>query len=278
MEDEGTNSVENKKMTPPKKGGTNEDDEDSWVSLEDEWHFHTGFKRLEQDGDHYAPVSVANKTDLALPQTLDWHSGIIFTNLGKSWHVIYARGKNAVVIERKFNRGSVVIATDSYFVSNEALAKDRHAELLAWMIGSRTNIVFDEAHFGIVETSGVATLMRKYRLHGVAAGLILLAGLFIWKNSLSLVPPQAEEEREHFVRGKDSATGFVNLLRRGITPRLLLGTCFAEWKKTAAPKGQASTPRIQKAEAIFSAEDSLPNQDRNPVETYKKISETLKKL
>lgn len=283
--EEETNSVKsakakNEKMTPPKPAGKrkrNPDDEDSWISLEDEWNFRADFQKLEPDGDTYAPARVVSKVDLPLPKSLDWHSGIVFTNLDKSWRVIYARGTNAVVIERKFGRGSVVIAADSYFVSNEAMAKDRHADLLAWLIGPGKHVVFDEAHFGVLETSGVATLMRKYRLHGLAAGLILLAGLFIWKNSGSLVPPHADEERENFVVGKDSAAGFVNLLRRSIAPRDLLATCFAEWEKSIARKGKISMSRFQQAEAVFSNENSLPNKDRNSIAAYKKISEALGK-
>ncbi len=141
--DEGdTNDVasarsKNEKMTPPKplkKSGISDDEED-WVSLEDEWGFHPGFEKLEQNGDTYAPVNVVNKTDLTLPKTLDWHSGIVFTNCDSAWRAIYARGTNAVVIERQFGNGSVVLATDSYFVSNEAMARDRHADLLAWLVG-----------------------------------------------------------------------------------------------------------------------------------------------
>ena len=279
-----TNSVKSakskdEKMTPPKPAPKKKQTpagEDSWISLEEEWNFNTDFQKLAPDGDTYAPASVVNQTDLPLPKTLDWHSGIVFTNLDKSWRVIYARGTNAVVIERKFGRGSVVMATDSYFVSDEAMARDRHADLLAWLLGPDRNVVFDEAHLGIVDTSGVATLMRKYRLHGLAAGLILLAGLFIWKNSTSLVPPLADEARENVVAGKDASSGFVNLLRRSIAPRDLLATCFAEWKKSEAQKGKMSTARFQQAEAIFALENSLPNRDRNPVQTYRKISETLK--
>jgi hypothetical protein len=79
-----------------------------------------------------------NKTDLPLPPDLDWHSGLVFTNLRSECGVsIYTRGTNAVVIERSFGTGSVVMATDSYFVSNEAMAKDRHADLLAWLVGAK---------------------------------------------------------------------------------------------------------------------------------------------
>jgi hypothetical protein len=276
-EDE-TNSVKSEKlkdekMTPTKKTKLTDDDSD--ISLEDEWGFHPGFEKLVQDGDTYAPIRVVNKTDLPLPQKLDWHSGLIFTNCDSLWRTIYARGTNAVVIERKFGKGSVVMATDSYFVSNEAMEKDRHADLLAWLIGQNRNVVFDEAHFGIVETSGVAMLMRKYRLHGFAAGLILLAGLFIWKNSTGLVPAHADEKNEDFVVGKDSASGFTSLLRRSIAPRDLLATCFAEWKKSAAPAGKFSSSRLQQAEAIFQSENSLPNKDRNPTAAYKNISNAL---
>jgi len=167
------------------------------------------------------------------------------------------------------------MATDSYFVSNEAMTKDRHADLLAWLVGANRKVVFDEAHFGIVETSGVAALMRKYRLHGLAAGLILLAGLFIWKNSLSLVPPQADQEQQVCVAGKDAASGFVNLLRRSIAPRDLLSICFAEWKKSAAFAARHPGTRAQQAESVITAENSRLPKDRHPVETYKKICSIL---
>ena len=247
------------------------------MNLEDEWGFHEGFEKLEPDGDNYAPVSVVNQSGLALPRSLDWHSGMIFTNCDAAWRTIYARGTNAVVVERKFGKGSVVLASDSFFISNEAMLKARHADLLAWLVGANRRVVFDEAHLGISESPGVAALMRKYRLHGLAAGLLLLAGLFIWKNSTSLVPPHAGEPREDFVAGKDAASGFVNLLRRNIPARDIFAACFAEWKKSAAPAGRFSSARLRQAETIFLSENSLPAGRRDPIATYKKISETLGK-
>ena len=247
----------------------------SWVNLEDEWGLHESFEELPQEDDVYQPVNVLNRSDPALPPSLDWHSGMIFTNCDAAWHPIYARGNHAVVLERIFGKGSVVVASDSYFLSNEAMTKDRHTEFLAWLIGANKHVVFDEAHLGIVDSPGIATLMRQYRLHGLAAGLLLLAGLFIWKNSTSLVPPHPEEQQADFVSGKDSASGFVNLLRRNISPRELFEVCFAEWKKSAAPSGKFSSARLQQAEAVFHAENSRPAGERNPVATYQQISETL---
>jgi hypothetical protein len=261
-------------MKPDKKKDSF-DEEEFWTHLDERWDVHTDFRKLEADDGVYQPVNVFNKTDLPLPKVLDWHSGVVFTNCGSEWKTIYARGTNAVVIERKFGKGSVVMATDSYFASNEAMLKDRHANLLAWLVGANKNVVFDEAHFGIVESSGVAMLMRKYRLHGLIGGLVLLAGLFIWKNSTSLVPAHVDEKPESFVAGKDSQAGFVNLLRRSIAPRDLLTACFAQWKKSIAPAGKISSTRVQQAEAIFNSENSLPNKDRNPIDAYKQISKTL---
>jgi hypothetical protein len=247
------------------------------VSLEEKWGFHERFEKLLDDGDSYQPAIVKNKSDLELPATLQWHSALVFTNCDPAWTTIYARGTNPVVIERTFGHGSVVIASDSYFVSNEAMLSDRHADLLAWLVGDNRHVVFDEAHLGIVEEPGIAALMRKYRLHGFAAGLLLLAALFIWKNSASLVPPLAEERREDFVTGKDAAAGFVNLLRRNVPARDVFKVCFAEWKKSAATSGKFSRARQQQAEAIFEAENSLPTKDQNPIATYRTISETLQK-
>jgi hypothetical protein len=270
-DDDRTNSA---KMTPPawRKEKNPTSDEDNEISLADKWNFHVDFQKLSRGEEAYLPAVVFNQTSLPLPRTLNWHSAMVFTNCDSAWRAIYARGGSAVIMERSFGQGSVVLVTDSFFVSNEAMAKDRHADLLAWLVGENKNVVFDEAHFGIVETSGVTTLMRKYRLHGFAAGLILLAGLFIWKNSTSLVPPPAKAETGNFIAGRDSAAGFVNLLRRGIVPRDLLATCYVEWKKSAGKNGPA---RFQQAEAIFQSENSLPNKDKNPVATYRKISETL---
>src|SRR5213075_1763299 len=122
--------------------------------------------------------------------------------------------------ERKFGSGSLVLSADSFFVSNDALRNERHPKLLAWLAAPNTTVLFDETHLGVLETPGLAALVRKYRLHGLVVGLALLAGLFVWKNTTSFVPAYDEdivETRNDAVAGRDSAAGFVNLLRRGIS-------------------------------------------------------------
>jgi len=243
------------------------------VSLEDRWGVGFNYEGLARGGDGaYQPVTVTNVSALRLPARLDWHSGLVFTNLDSRWRVIYARGPNPVVVERPFGRGTVVLTTDAYFLSNEAMWRARHPELLAWFVGPATHAVFDEAHLGVVETAGMAGLMRKYRLHGVICAVLVLAGLFIWKNSLSLVPPPKEAAHQDFIPGRDAAGGFVNLLRRNIPPARILDVCFEEWTKSLARGGSHTIAGVDRASEIMET-----GRARDPVLAYQQISRALKR-
>ena len=255
---------------------TSDEEEESLVSLQDKWGWDTDYVPLKPGiAGSYHPDQAINQTTLPLPDQVSWHSALIFTNLAPSWRVIYARGTNPVVVERRFGSGSVVLATDSYFLSNEALSKERHADLLAWLIGPNTRVFFDEAHLGVVENPGVASLMRRYRLYWLGAGLLLLAALFIWKNAAGFVPPYPEEERESYVAGKEAAAGFVNLLRRNVPAREVLNVCFAEWTKSLLHGNPHLIARVDQAQEVLEKENALPASIRKPAETYRKMCEIL---
>jgi hypothetical protein len=244
------------------------------ISVEERWGLSFANVPLEPGlGDAYAPVTASNRTVPGLPAELSWHSGTILTNVDPAWRVVYARDEHPVLVERELGRGSVVVATDSWFVSNEALRNDRHAELLAWLVGSSRHVLFDEAHFGIVETPGVAALLRRFRLHGVVLALITLAGLFVWKNAFSLAPPEPESRTTGFVPGKDSAAGFVSLLRRHIAPDRVLGACLAEWRKTAAIADRRMARRRAEIETAVREEEARPGRERDAVGAYRRICE-----
>jgi hypothetical protein len=253
--------------------------------LKDRWGLELGFRALEPDGDTFEPAEVENRSDLTLPDKLEWHSATIFTNVSANWRIVYARGTNPVVVQRTLGAGTVAMATDSYFLSNEALRKDRHSELISWCVGHSapderglsSQVVFDEAHFGIVETEGVATLLRKYHLYGLVTALLLLAALFIWRNSLSFVPPWETVLAQGYVPGKDVSAGFVNLLRRNIPARDLLQVCFGEWKKSAPGAGHSNTRQAQ-VEAAIKSEGARPTRERQPVAAYQEICRILKKV
>jgi hypothetical protein len=224
----------------------------------------------------YRPVTATNNSIAALPPFVDWHSGIVFKDLDPAWKAIYSRNEFPVVIERSIGRGSVVIATDSYLLSNEAMLGDRHADLLAWFVGPNHNLLFDEAHLGVAENAGVATLMRRYHLQWFVAALVLLSTLFIWKNAVSLVPPRANTTDENYIRGRDSFAGFVNLLRRSIPASKILATSYAEWKKTGPQTARYSTARLNRAQEAFD-EETTRTRDRNAVRAYRTIAQILHK-
>jgi hypothetical protein len=253
----------------------NSDESFKSVVVAEKWGVGFDIKNLKPgEGTDYEPATVENTTVDSLPPEMEWHSGVVMTNLDPAWHVIYARGADAVVAERKFGAGTVVFATDCYFLSNEAMQKDRHAELLAWLIGPSREVMFDEARFGIVNNPGIATLMRKYRLGGLAFALFLLAVMFIWKNSLGFGPVREAERAESYVVGKDSAAGFTNLLRHHIKSQEVLNTCFAEWKKSFT-KGKLSSARLERVEAFIQTENQRPPGERDPVKAYQTIAALL---
>ena len=255
----------------------NEDkDEKKKPSARELWGMNYEIRNLKAQADAYEPAVVEHAGGLPIPQTLSWHSGVVLTDLDPAWKAIYSRESAPVVIERAFGKGTAVIATDSYFLSNEAMLKDREPQLLSWLIGPNKEIMFDEAHFGITESPGVATLIRRYRLTGLIAGLLVVAGLYVWKNSTSLVPKPSEVAKESLVEGRDSAAGFINLLRRSIAADEILAACFAEWRKSAA-QSALSPSRIAAAESAYETETSLTKKDRDSVRAYNTISDILRR-
>lgn len=209
-----------------------------------------------------------------LQTTIPWHSALAFHNLDPEWNVILERSGVPVVIERRIGRGSIVLMTDSYPFSNESAVKNPEAEFLAWVVGDKTRIVFDETHFGIGESPGIAALARQYRLHGFAGGVLLLVGLFLWRASSSLLPRRETEPDHALVSSRSSTAGLIHLLRRSIRPKDVLEVCMEEWKKSRA--GVRATPgevkRVEMALAIAEEERDRAPRTRNPVEAYRRIS------
>ena len=239
------------------------------------WGMNVEVMNLEVDGDTFVPEIVEHAGGLPLPMTLNWHSGIVLTGLDPAWNAIYMRGTSPVLIERRFGEGTVAIATDSYFLSNEAMLKDRQPQLLSWLIGPNRKVMFDEAHFGITETPGITSLIRRYRLVWVVVALLVVAGLYVWKNSTSLIPKPVPIGGEAHIEGRDSAAGFVNLLRRSIPADQVLAVCFESWRKSAT-QSSVSAARITAAESAFQTESSLPTKDRDSVRAYNTISDILR--
>ena len=218
---------------------------------------------------------------------IPWHTTVDFdltTPEAKTagWRALYTRSKRPVIVSRPFGTagGELILVSDPYFFSNEALRKEPQPALIATLIGPCRRIIFDETHLGIAENPGIMTLARRYHLQGTLAALVVLALLFLWKNMVSLVPPPpAGNTAGNYVPGRDSSEGFVNLLRRGVPARDLLGVCLTQWRTAnALPGGRAPSAEIAaRLSAIAEAEAVQPLHRRSVVAAYHAMCAALKR-
>ncbi len=257
------------------------------ISIRDRWQVEFGYEPLASIGDRIVPETAAlRRADLAdtLPRGLTIHTATHFENTNSSWETIYARVSRTnvfpVILERRFGRGSIVLCADSYSFSNEALRQDREPRLLSWLAGPSRQILFDETHLGVSREPGVASLIRDYRLGGVFMALLILAGLFVWRNSVSFMPPHEEQlarEQAGHVDGRDSASGFINLLQRNIAPADLMKICIEQWNAHVSRTRRPSPQRLAAMQQRIDAENQLPPAQRNPAQMYRDFFEILKR-
>jgi hypothetical protein len=190
------------------------------------WNF--AFDRAQEEkraAFHGEAVPAAPEMD----ETIPWHSALFFKDLGPEWKTLYTCNEKPVVVSRPFGNGTIVLCSDSYFLSNEGLSGDPPGRLLELLFQGRAQIIFDEEHLGVTETPNIAMLARRMRLGGLVFALVVIAILYVWKQSTRLLPRQDDEQTSDEVTGTAANEGFIHLLHRSIAPGSLLETCAAAW-------------------------------------------------
>ncbi len=264
-----------KKAIERQKGKEKKDEEHipEMVSLDEEWGVEFANSELPAVKKETARLF---DTGLLLPSQVACHTSLYFRNLDPAWQVLYEREAKPVLIERKLGNGTIVFSALSYFLSNEAMLKERHADLLAWIVGDEPEVIFDEYHHGISASPGVAALGRKYHLEWFFFGLLLLSVLFLWRSAVPLVPPFDDSDSAHNgTRGKESAEGLTNLLRRNIPARQILSVCYQEWKKSQASQGIGRS-KMERIDSIIEKQNQLPLRQKDPLSAYNHVSRMLK--
>lgn len=212
-----------------------------------------GFERPENGWETEAGDGLEGST---VPREIpEWMSQYRFTTKDTAWTPAVLVGDGPVVIERPFGRGSIVIASDSYFVSNESLHRRAYPEFLLWLLGDKNKAVFDETIHGTQKSGGAMTLIRRYRAHGVFLGLFVFLVLWAWRSSSALVPGSDDGDRGIVttggaVIGEETASGLVRLLRRSVPPGVLLRQCVEVWRNSQA--AALSSELSSKVEHILS--------------------------
>lgn len=199
-------------------------------------------------------------------------------NVG-DWKIAATVGGEPVVAERKLGKGSIVLTTDSYFASNEALYDGADSEFLLWLTGGKKRLVFDETMHGTENKTGTVKLIRQFRLHGFMIGLFIFVMLWAWKSASSLAPGDEDTELGLIggggtVSGSDAKSGFIRLLQRSIPGRELIDNCLATWKSSQVTK--LSEDQQQKIDEIVRVHRIDPTH-QNAVTTYQKIAALLRK-
>ena len=187
---------------------------------------------------------------------VSWKSALYFVRLEPEWLRLYTAKDNPVVVQRNWGKGEIVLATDSYFISNEGLRNDRRPALVSLLTGPAGLLVFDETHLGTQEQEGVMYLADKFHLEGYLYGMVGVVLLFLWRNSVPLVPPRAVADPTRLggaVSGKDSRSGLVNLLRRNIATSEILKTSLGEWRRGATPNRKHLHDKLAAMESVLAA-------------------------
>ncbi len=183
------------------------------------------------------------------------------------WTCMLDSEDGCLVAERLYGKGSVVLTTRPYLLSNEGLRTSRDAVLLAGILGTPRKIIFDEESLGIEESGSLMGLLRRYRLTAALCILLCWGVLFIWRGSSSLLPHRPSGAV--VLTGRTSVAGLTNLLRRSISEKQLIATCLEEWKnsKTVMPAYQSA--------GLARMELSAAENTGSPVDAYRKIAKIL---
>jgi len=199
--------------------------------------------------DHAPPaVASSNNIDgLNMPQAAEWMNEIYFEPENNSlWKTICRRGGSPVLIERKVGHGSIVLAGDSYFLTNESVARHEATPLITWIVGDSLHIVFDESHLGLREETSIAALARRYGLGGAMLLLLGLVALYIWRRTAVFVPVIAQDSDS--ILEIDHTAGLESLLRRSVPAGELIDTCLAEFKPPRASDRARVVAALEKAD------------------------------
>lgn len=184
-----------------------------------------------------------------------WWSTLHFAHLAPEWRTVATLLDHPVVLRRDWGLGEIVLVSDSFFASNQALREGASSTFLAWLLGDAKRIVFDETVHGASEDVGVMALVREHGFLGFLYGLGLFVALYAWRGASSLVPRSAPERQgvgDGGVQvGQDAGSGLTRLLRRSIRTRDLLATCVEVWKRDVLSHGPDETdPRVAVVEQL----------------------------
>ena len=244
---------------------------------------------MARDRRSQAPTSLAEAWDLQLAIDNDRrHVHRLSFENPVHWTEIERIGAKVLAIERAFGTGSVVLLADSDDFTNDGHGRVRPAG--PGHPGARRHpaqIVFDENHFGIAESSSVVSLARQLRAERLRDGsgdlrrAVDLAGIF------GLSAAAARSDGRPACQEGPSHSGLLTLLRRNIPPRDLLAVCWQQWLSVNRNKmpagscgargrdrprcaGRAGGSRTRNPDGCFTRKDNFDHSRPIPIHAGKR--------
>jgi hypothetical protein len=179
------------------------------------------------------------------------------------WRVTRSLQDHAVVVERAFGAGGIALVASTRPFLNLALRDARDIDLLQWGLGDNPTIVFDESHLGSTQSGTIMGLVRRLRLQGFVAALVVASLLFFWRSSVPFPPVEVTQSFTlPELRGMTSAEAIRNLLERRIPPPALIPACVSEW---ARDFGRRAGPEAVAKAAEAAAAKEPPAQQWNKI-------------
>ena len=178
-----------------------------------------------------------------------WYSPVVFTlseNAAERWRTLYELDGHPVLIETRFGKGSVVLATDCYFLSNEGFANDRRPGLIAALVGTSRTVLFDETVHGLSERHNMTWLMHRYGLHGLIVALMLPLLLALWRHVCPLLPRVRENLAATAQQGFRMEDGLESLLCGHLPAARLPRHLYEAWRQSVAAPDEATCREMER--------------------------------
>src|SRR5581483_1692926 len=191
-----------------------------------------------------------------------------FEKWSEDWSPSVMRAGAPLFLERPFGKGSILLISDCRHFTNRVLLMHPDNEVLTAIPGKRS-MIFDESHLGLEDTGTVVGLTTSHHLNWILLGFVVLAALYIWRSSVSFIPP-SPEPKELSVSGQSAYAALTNLLIQSVPPKSLLHKAAQEWNASV---------HLSRNQRTISAEELalLPDLDRaSTIAEYQSLSGRLK--
>jgi len=144
------------------------------------------------------------------------------------WKCLDGERTSCWFAEKALGKGKVRAMADGSVLRNGELHHERDTATIARAFAGGLPVVFDESHLGVNETGGVGVLLSRYRLFPAVGLMLFAAMLFVWRNSVSLLP---EREPVSAAMTPQPAASLRTLLAQRIPSGKLLEALATEWRR-----------------------------------------------